>query len=308
MMNVAQYAATIERRNGNTVPGFVVTWTARARITVKIPRPDGSEKVFVREGQGTCSAINESLAEASEMAIKGAETDALKRAAVSFGPRFGLGLDDQQGPAIVLTASQQRLAGVHRLPTGTPRQPAANTTDPTRPSPQTAETAPRTAVEPPALPATRTLPPSVALLQRPRAGATLPPTATPASREPAIAPITPINQTESPGLDPWDAADTTAENPQPDYSIFSQAEWVEAFRSLTATAHTSQQALAEAIASLARMHPSVQQHPTQKVRDWFVTMRGRLADHAQHLANSPAQRDTLLAKLDALSVGDSPPQ
>ena len=68
-----------------------VTYTARVRITV---HGEGGERI-VREGSGVGHGISRSLGEAHESALKEAETDARKRALMSFGNPFGLALYDK---------------------------------------------------------------------------------------------------------------------------------------------------------------------------------------------------------------------
>lgn len=66
--------------------GWGVTYIARVRITL-----DG----IVREGCGAGHGIDRDLGQAHESAIKEAETDAMKRALMTFGNPFGLALYDR---------------------------------------------------------------------------------------------------------------------------------------------------------------------------------------------------------------------
>ena len=66
-------------------------YAAKVRITVK-----ADPSLVVREGSGAGSARAGSAAEAHEHAIKGAETDATKRALATFGNSFGLALYDKE--------------------------------------------------------------------------------------------------------------------------------------------------------------------------------------------------------------------
>lgn len=66
--------------------GFGVTYIARVRVTV------GD---IVREGCGTGHGIDRDLGQAHESALKEAETDAMKRALMTFGNPFGLALYDK---------------------------------------------------------------------------------------------------------------------------------------------------------------------------------------------------------------------
>ncbi len=67
--------------------GWGVTYTARVRIQVG---------PLVREGTGAGHGIDSDLGQAHESAIKEAETDAMKRALMTFGNPFGLALYDKQ--------------------------------------------------------------------------------------------------------------------------------------------------------------------------------------------------------------------
>lgn len=78
-----------ERKIGkapNERDGWGVSYTARVRITVQ---------GVVREGVGTGHGIDVDLGQAHESAIKEAETDAMKRALMTFGNPFGLALYDK---------------------------------------------------------------------------------------------------------------------------------------------------------------------------------------------------------------------
>lgn len=68
-------------------PGWGVTYICKARIIV-----DG----VMREGCGAGHGIDRDLGQAHESAIKEAETDAMKRAFMTFGNPFGLALYDKQ--------------------------------------------------------------------------------------------------------------------------------------------------------------------------------------------------------------------
>jgi DNA recombination protein Rad52 len=70
------------------LPGWGVTYTARVRIVV-----DGQ---ITRDGCGTGHGIDQDLGQAHESALKEAETDARKRALMTFGNPFGLALYDKE--------------------------------------------------------------------------------------------------------------------------------------------------------------------------------------------------------------------
>jgi hypothetical protein len=71
--------------------GWGVTYIARVRITVCA----GSHGLLIREGTGAGHGIDTDLGLAHESAIKEAETDAMKRALMTFGNPFGLALYDK---------------------------------------------------------------------------------------------------------------------------------------------------------------------------------------------------------------------
>jgi DNA recombination protein Rad52 len=73
-------------------PGWGVTYTARVRITVG----EGPGAQVIREGSGAGHGIDTDLGQAHESALKEAETDAMKRALMTFGNPFGLALYDKQ--------------------------------------------------------------------------------------------------------------------------------------------------------------------------------------------------------------------
>jgi DNA recombination protein Rad52 len=71
----------------NPKPGWGVTYTARVRIRVG---------AIVRDGWGAGQGIDVDLGLAHESALKEAETDAMKRALMTFGNPFGLALYDKE--------------------------------------------------------------------------------------------------------------------------------------------------------------------------------------------------------------------
>ena len=74
-----------------------VAYHCRVRITV---RTDASGEV-VRDGSGYGSGIVKDIRDAHESAIKEAETDAMKRALMTFGNPFGLALYDKEQTNVV---------------------------------------------------------------------------------------------------------------------------------------------------------------------------------------------------------------
>ncbi len=81
---VAERERKIGRDNN---PGWGVSYIAKVRVTV------GD---LVREGCGTGHGIDRDLGQAHESALKEAETDAMKRALMTFGNPFGLALYDKE--------------------------------------------------------------------------------------------------------------------------------------------------------------------------------------------------------------------
>lgn len=73
-------------------PGFGVSYIAKVRIRVG---------EIVREGCGTGHGIDRDLGQAHESALKEAETDAMKRALMTFGNPFGLALYDKTQANVV---------------------------------------------------------------------------------------------------------------------------------------------------------------------------------------------------------------
>ena len=85
---VAQAERSIGR---DQKPGWGVTYTARVRVTVTA----GGLTPLIREGSGAGHGIDVDLGQAHESALKEAETDAMKRALMTFGNPFGLALYDK---------------------------------------------------------------------------------------------------------------------------------------------------------------------------------------------------------------------
>ena len=77
-----------------------VAYYARLRINVRALQ-DGHAVVIVREGCGYGSGIDRDVGSAHESALKEAETDAMKRALMTFGNPFGLALYDKEQSEVV---------------------------------------------------------------------------------------------------------------------------------------------------------------------------------------------------------------
>jgi DNA recombination protein Rad52 len=73
-------------------------YTAKVRVTVR-----AGDAVVVREGSGSGEATSPTPGQAHELALKGAETDATKRALATFGNPFGLALYDRDQAGVKKT-------------------------------------------------------------------------------------------------------------------------------------------------------------------------------------------------------------
>ena len=72
-------------------PGFGVSYIAKVRVVAF-----AGDTIVTREGVGAGHGIDQDLGQAHESAIKEAETDAMKRALMTFGNPFGLALYDKE--------------------------------------------------------------------------------------------------------------------------------------------------------------------------------------------------------------------
>jgi hypothetical protein len=66
---------------------FTAVYSAKARISIR-----ANDAIVIRDGHGTGEAHGSSAGEVHDRALKAAETDATKRALVTFGKAFGLAL------------------------------------------------------------------------------------------------------------------------------------------------------------------------------------------------------------------------
>jgi hypothetical protein len=101
--------------------GWGVTYIARVRITVCV----GGQGLLIREGTGTGHGIDTDLGLAHESAIKEAETDAMKRALMTFGNPFGLALYDKSQRQVIggNPAGRETASGSHNPGQGNGQQP-----------------------------------------------------------------------------------------------------------------------------------------------------------------------------------------
>ena len=99
--------------------GWGVTYIARVRITIT-----AGNRTLIREGSGAGHGIDTDLGLAHESALKEAETDATKRALMTFGNPFGLALYDKQQRQVSSAAA----ASPAPVPTGT-KQPSSGMAD-----------------------------------------------------------------------------------------------------------------------------------------------------------------------------------
>jgi DNA recombination protein Rad52 len=70
---------------------YAAAYTAKVRVSVR-----AGETIIVREGSGSGEGRASTPGQAHELALKGAETDATKRALATFGNSFGLALYDRE--------------------------------------------------------------------------------------------------------------------------------------------------------------------------------------------------------------------
>jgi hypothetical protein len=86
--------------------GWGVTYIARVRI--RLGNQANGAPTLVREGSGAGHGIDVDLGLAHESALKEAETDAMKRALMTFGNPFGLALYDKQQRQVTSSVREER--------------------------------------------------------------------------------------------------------------------------------------------------------------------------------------------------------
>ena len=102
--------------SGQSGQFHAAAYTAKVRVSVR-----AGDIIIVREGSGTGEGRAPTPGQAHELALKGAETDATKRALATFGNRFGLALYDREQAGVRKTrgASPLRRRNFADWPLGT---------------------------------------------------------------------------------------------------------------------------------------------------------------------------------------------
>ena len=98
-------------RAGEARGSYNTLYSARVRVSVR-----AADHLVVRDGHGTGEGRGNTLSEAHDVAIKAAETDATKRALVTFGKAFGLALYSPAGRAAVTGEQPQTAATPKPVP------------------------------------------------------------------------------------------------------------------------------------------------------------------------------------------------
>ena len=88
--------------SGATGADHTAAYTAKVRVSVR-----AGDMTIVREGSGTGEGKAATPGQAHELALKGAETDATKRALATFGNPFGLALYDRERIGVRKARSQK---------------------------------------------------------------------------------------------------------------------------------------------------------------------------------------------------------
>lgn len=265
---------TYEPTETKEVPAVEYSYGAKVRIAVTVLDDQGVERVFVKEGIGAglgSSAATEysSLHQARQIAMKYAETDALKRAAKKIGTLFGLsiGEDGRQAyaiddddvvdeiavtepgaktpaPSSVLSNESIKPAAPQPVkePTATAAAPASKEAEPARASTAVATQAPQQAHKAPAAtPAAQT---PVNAQQAPKTAAT----ASVAQQAATVQQSAPVSNA------PAETASGTVEIPKVDEDVLrglDSAEWTTTFRALNNT--LSQTTSIEDVSEIARI-------------------------------------------------------
>ena len=263
------------------VPGFASTWACKNRTTIRIPLDDGSERVFVREGFGTCTFTQKftdrtSPSEIAETAIKGAETDAFKRAVSSLGRRFGLDIEAQEPPPTVLTSSQERLKnrnGATQASTAQGNHQGSQRRTENRDSGGATDHGPSNSRQ-----TTRTQGNTAAVV---------------AQRQPDT-------QQAGFGSDPWDNDKGVSKSP--DYGSYQKEDWINAFRALTAIREDDQAAVSNGVSKLETMLPAIEKKAQEELDTWFAVAVARLTAKVSNVTISDGDRKSLYDRLNKTTV------
>src|SRR6185312_8155321 len=104
-------------------PGWGVSYIAKVKVVAF-----AGDSIVTREGVGAGHGIDQDLGQAHESAIKEAETDAMKRALMTFGNPFGLALYDKEQANVSDESDDSRAryladskAKIESFPDGDPR-------------------------------------------------------------------------------------------------------------------------------------------------------------------------------------------
>jgi recombination DNA repair RAD52 pathway protein len=95
-VNYQLYARDEEDRNGNKRKMHIACALAKTTLDVYGITDDKEHHLYSRIGEGVCSNKSSRPESAIETAVKGAATDALKRAAMKLGDPFGLCLYNEE--------------------------------------------------------------------------------------------------------------------------------------------------------------------------------------------------------------------
>lgn len=93
-----------EQKTSNGKEKWYVSYTCRVRVTVRI-----DDAWVHREGCGFGQGIDADIGKAHESAYKEAETDAMKRALMTFGNTFGLALYDKSQKDVAVIPQEWKL-------------------------------------------------------------------------------------------------------------------------------------------------------------------------------------------------------
>jgi len=88
--------------SGASGPHHTAAYTAKVRVSVR-----AGDITIVREGSGAGEGMAPTPGQAHELALKGAETDATKRALATFGNPFGLALYDREQAGVRKARSEK---------------------------------------------------------------------------------------------------------------------------------------------------------------------------------------------------------